>query len=84
MVLRLIATFIKILLASLVVGVLLAQLEITPEQVLAEIGLTPDQLLEYMGRFFQWAIPHLILGGIVILPVWLVIFLFRPPRRSDH
>ncbi|MBL4759068.1 MAG: hypothetical protein JKY32_16020 [Rhizobiales bacterium] len=83
MVLRLIATVIKILLASLAVGVILSQLDITPEQVLAEIGLTPDQISNYLITLFHWAIPHLILGGVVVLPVWLVIFLFRPPRRSD-
>ncbi len=83
MALRLIATFFKILLASLAVGVILSQLDITPEQVLAEIGLTPEQITNYLIAFFHWAIPHLILGGVVILPVWLVIFLFRPPRRSD-
>ena len=31
-----------------------------------------------------WALPNLMLGALVIVPVWFLIYLFRPPRpRSD-
>ena len=31
-----------------------------------------------------WALPNLMLGALVIVPVWFVVYLFRPPRpRSD-
>lgn len=84
MVLRIVATFIKIVIASLVVGVLLSYLEITPEQVLAEFGLTSENVMATISRGITWAVPHLILGSIVIVPVWLIIYLFRPPRGSDR
>ncbi len=84
MVLRIFATLIKIIVASLIVGVLLSFLEITPQQVLTELGLTPEAILSYIQRGINWAIPHLILGSIVIVPVWLIIYLFRPPRGSDR
>lgn len=84
MVLRILATVIKILVASLIVGVLLSYLEITPQDVLAEFGLTPERVMSVLMRGFNWAVPHLILGSIVIVPVWLIIYLFRPPRGSDR
>jgi hypothetical protein len=28
----------------------------------------------------RWAAPNIVLGSIVVIPVWLVIYLFRPPR----
>jgi len=84
MVLRIFATFLKIVTASLVVGILLSYLEITPEQLLAEFGLTPENIISTMTAGFYWAIPHLILGSIVIVPVWLIIYLFRPPRGSNR
>lgn len=84
MVLRIFATFIKIVVASLVVGVLLSYLEITPQQVLLEFGVTPERVVLFLERGFNWAVPHLILGSIVIVPVWLIIYLFRPPRGSDR
>lgn len=84
MVLRIFVTLIKILVASLVVGVLLSYLEITPQQVLAEFGMTQENVMKFLVRGFNWAIPHLILGSIVIVPVWLIIYLFRPPRGLDR
>lgn len=80
MVLRFISTLVKITLASLLVGVALAFLDIKPEDVLRDIGLTPEELLSYLSRGVRWATPHVILGAIVTVPVWLVIYLFRPPR----
>lgn len=80
MVLRFISTLVKIMLASLLVGVALAFLDIRPEDVLKDVGLTPDDLLSYIGRSVRWATPHVILGAVVTVPVWIVIYLFRPPR----
>ncbi|MCB1436551.1 MAG: hypothetical protein KDJ46_05195 [Rhodobiaceae bacterium] len=78
--LRFISTIFKILLASLLVGVILAYLDISPEEVLKDFGLTPQDLISYLDRSMRWAVPHIIIGAIVTVPVWLVIYLFRPPR----
>ena len=80
MVLRLISTVVKIVLASLIVGVILAYLDISPEAVLKDVGLTPGDIVSYLDRSMRWAVPHIIIGAIVTVPVWLVIYLFRPPR----
>jgi ABC-type uncharacterized transport system permease subunit len=80
MVLRLISTVVKIVLASLIVGVILAYLDISPEAVLKDVGLTPGDIISYLDRSMRWAVPHIIIGAIVTVPVWLVIYLFRPPR----
>ncbi len=77
---RLSATATKIMLASLVVGVLLSTVDITAEQVLVDLGITPERVLSLLQRGVTWAVPHLILGSIVIVPVWVIIYLFRPPR----
>ncbi len=68
------------MLASLVVGVLLSTVDITAEQVLVDMGITPERVLSLLQRGVTWAVPHLILGSLVIVPVWLIIYLFRPPR----
>lgn len=77
---RFISGFFKILLASLLAGLVLAYLNIDPERIMADMGLTPEMLLHYLARGVSWALPHLIAGSVVIVPVWLVIYLFRPPR----
>lgn len=80
MIYRFSATVIKIALASLLVGVALSALDITADQVLRDIGLTPERILTLLHNGVTWALPHLILGSIVIVPVWIIIYLFRPPR----
>lgn len=74
------STLIKIVLASLVVGVALTMLNITPQQILQDFGLTPEQIAGYVRRGVNWALPHIILGSLVTVPIWLVMYILRPPR----
>ena len=78
---RLFSTFMKIAIASLITGVVLARLNISAEEVLAELGLTPERIIELLEMGAAWAIPNIVLGSLVIVPVWLVVYLFRPPRN---
>src|ERR1043165_4418207 len=81
---RLIATLVKVAVASLIVGTILAHFGITADQILKDFGITPERLAEMARQGFAWALPNLLLGSLIIVPVWLVIFLFRPPgARSE-
>jgi Family of unknown function (DUF6460) len=76
---RLFATLVKVAVASLIVGTILQHFGITADQVLKDFGVTPDRLIEWMRQGVTWALPNLMLGLMIIVPVWLVVFLFRPP-----
>ncbi len=78
--LRALSTLIKIAIASLITGVALTKLDLSAEQILLEMGLTPEKVMEQLEVGFRWALPNVILGSMVIVPVWLVVYLFRPPR----
>ena len=84
MVARLLVTLIKVAVASLIVGTILAHFGITADQILRDFGLTPERIAELMRQGFAWALPNLLLGALIIVPVWLVAFLFRPPGRSSE
>lgn len=77
---RLFSTLTKLLIASIVTGVVLGRLDLSAEQILLELGMTPENVIQGLEKGLTWAIPHLILGSMVIVPVWLVVYLFRPPR----
>ena len=79
---RLLSMMIKIVLISLLVGVALSSFNITAAQVLKDFGLTPDQILNFVRRGFNWALPHIILGALITIPIWLVMYLFRPPPED--
>ena len=78
--LKLVSTIAKISIASILTGLVLAKLNLSAEQILAELGMTPENIIKMVEGAMTWAVPHLILGSMVIVPVWLVVFLFRPPR----
>lgn len=81
---RLFTTLIKVAVASLIVGTVLAHFGITADQVLKDLGITPERLAELARQGFAWALPNLLLGSIIIVPVWVVVYLFRPPgQRSE-
>lgn len=77
---RLISTLVKIAVASLVTGIILTKLNLSAEEILLELGMTPEKVMVYMEQGFRWALPNIVLGSLVIVPVWLVVYLFRPPR----
>ena len=81
---RLLASLVKVAVASLIVGTILAHFGITADQVLKDFGITPERLAEMLRQGFAWALPNLLLGLLIIVPVWLVIFLFRPPGTKSE
>jgi acetyl-CoA acetyltransferase len=68
-------TLVKVAVASLVVGTIMAHFGITAEQLMREVGLSIERIQEYARQGFAWAWPNVLLGSIVI-------FLFRPPGKS--
>jgi hypothetical protein len=77
-------TLIKVTIASLIVGTILAHFGITTDQVIKAFGLSQEQIMELARRGVTWALPNLLLGSLIILPIWFLFYLFRPPRaRSD-
>jgi Family of unknown function (DUF6460) len=77
-------TLVKVTVASLIVGTILAHFGITPDQLIHAFGLSQDRVMELARQGVTWALPNLLLGSLVIVPVWFLIYLFRPPgARSD-
>jgi hypothetical protein len=76
-------TILKVLAASLVVGVALDHFGITPDHLMQQIGLSRDRVEELARQALNWALPNLLLGSLIIVPVWFLIYLFRPPGRSS-
>jgi hypothetical protein len=75
-------TLVKVAVASLIVGTILAHFGITTEQLIREFGLSQDRIMELARQGLTWALPNLLLGSLVIVPVWFLIYLFRPPSSE--
>lgn len=72
--------FFKLALASLLAGSLLSLFGITPRAVLDGMGLTAEDIQNGLVAAFAWAAPRMLMGALVILPIWLVAYLLMPPR----
>jgi hypothetical protein len=78
-------TLVKLAIASLIVGAIMTHFGVTPDQLMKELGVSQERAIELARAGLSWALPNLLLGSLVIVPVWFLIYLFRPPRpRSDH
>lgn len=76
----LVSGFLKLALASLLAGTLLSFFGITPRAVLDSLGVTAEDLHNGLISVFAWAAPRMLMGAVVILPIWLVTYLLMPPR----
>ena len=79
----LVRSVVKVAVASLIVGSVLAHFGITAEMLMKEFGLSFERVEELARRGIAWAVPNALLGAMIILPVWFVVYLFRPPGRSS-
>ena len=70
----------KIIFASLIVGAGLSLFDVTAADVLAKAGLTPEKVGELLTNGVEWALPNIMLGSMVIVPIWVLTFMLRPPR----
>ncbi|MGL4404839.1 MAG: DUF6460 domain-containing protein [Notoacmeibacter sp.] len=73
----------KIIIASLLAGAALHALNFSADDILNNVGLTPEKLFELLQKGWKWALPNIMLGSLVILPLWFVVALLRPPRARD-
>jgi hypothetical protein len=81
---RLISTLVKVAVASLIVGTILDHFGLSAGVLLKEVGLTPERVAELARHGLAWALPNVLLGALIIVPIWFVAYLFRPPgQHSD-
>jgi hypothetical protein len=79
---RLTRTMVKVLIASLIVGTVLAHFGIRTDELIKTAGLSPDRIEDLARQGLALALPNLLLGSLVIVPIWFVLYLFRPPGES--
>ncbi|WP_246273044.1 DUF6460 domain-containing protein [Oricola thermophila] len=73
-------TIAKIAVASLLCGAMLSAFDMSAADMLARIGLTPQRILELFQMAVSWALPNMVLGSMIILPLWAIAYMLRPPR----
>lgn len=66
---------------SLIIGLALSALNISPESLLGGIGGTVESIFLVVVDSVEWAVPFVLIGAVVVLPIWLVFAGLRFIRR---
>jgi hypothetical protein len=70
-----------VLLASLVVGMVMAWFDVQPRDILAWVTGNVDQVLANAQAWIAWGIKYVLLGAVIVVPIWLVSYLVQFLRR---
>lgn len=74
-------TIVKLAILSLLVGLVLSLLDISPKRALEGLGGFAKDIVELVASFFAWAAEYILVGAAVVVPIWLILWALRS-RRS--
>ena len=72
---------IRLVLISIVVGIVLSALGLTPVELFARLDLLVRRLYEMGFGWVEWLVRYFLVGAVIVFPVWLITRLFT--KRSD-
>ncbi|MEM8797400.1 MAG: DUF6460 domain-containing protein [Pseudomonadota bacterium] len=73
---------IKLIVLSFVVGIILAALNIDPLDIIKGIENIIRRIYELGWDSLIWAWRYLVLGAVVVVPIWFVLRILNFSRRS--
>ena len=76
-------TVVKLIVASLAVGLALAWLGKDPIDLLYWVRDGITDVLGDASGWVQWALKYIFIGAVVVVPIWLVHYLWRAMRGKS-
>ena len=67
-----VSVILRLVILSLVVGIILSALGITPDNFFYSIRLLVRRLYDMGFGAVEWAFGYLLLGAMVVIPIWLI------------
>ncbi len=71
----------KLAVASLIVGLVLSWLDVDPRTLLQDVPDLVRDALRFGVSIVDWALPYILLGAVIVVPIWAVLTLLRIMRR---
>jgi hypothetical protein len=75
------AVAVRLVLLSILVGVVLAAIGFDPYNILRSIQLLLQRLWDLGFDAVNWVWRYFLLGAVIVIPVWLISRLFGGPRN---
>ena len=73
----------RLVVLSLLVGLVLSLFDISPLNALASISRTAADIFRAIVDALAWALPYVIAGAIIVVPIWAVWRLVNVMRGKD-
>ena len=77
-----IAVILRLALISIIVGVVLSALGITPENFLYRMQILARRVYDMGFGAIEWAFGYLLLGAIIVIPIWIIARIVGVTRAS--
>lgn len=65
-----VGTIVKLFILCVVVGLVMAWFNITPQNLVANFGQTVRDIVDWVVGSVRWAVPYAMLGAVIVLPVY--------------
>jgi len=77
---------IRLVLLSLVVGVVLSAMGITPDNLFYRLNILLEKLYEMGFGAVEWVLGYIVLGAMIVIPIWLIsrFFGLLGARKNDR
>ena len=77
-----VSTVIKLALICLGVGLILSFFDIDPVSLMRNFPQAIQSIFEVVADMIRWAVPYVLLGAVVVVPIWLIFFFLRLARNK--
>jgi ABC-type arginine/histidine transport system permease subunit len=69
---EMVGTVVKLLIASLIVGLVMAFLDVTPLGLIRNLGENFEKMFSAAVSAASWAITYIVMGAVIVVPIWLI------------
>ncbi|MGB3719415.1 MAG: integrase [Proteobacteria bacterium] len=78
-----VGVLIRLALLSVVVGVVLSALDITPWDFLHRLDVMVRRIFDLGFASLEWLLQYFLIGAVIVFPIWFIARLIGMARRSD-
>lgn len=71
-----VGTVIKIVVASLLIGLVMKAFSISPRGLLEALGDTGKKIADLLAWIVEGSLEYILIGAVVVVPIWLILKLW--------
>ena len=73
----------KLVILSVVVGIILSALGITPDNLFYRLGLLIERIYAMGWGAVEWGVGYFLIGAVIVVPIWILARLLGAGRQKN-